>query len=125
MNITREHYPDPYRYCQLWRRVADAATTNPKQRVDPVWVYRALGSNARTLEELRGQFTKALHNRINYRGCLDGPRGRKDNDDYLAMCRRDQIAIRRRTQGRVIIRRFETRECQRRFGYLLDNGEDA
>jgi len=119
MNITRERYPDPHRYCRFWRRVVDAATASPGQFVDPVWAWRSLGSNAHTLEELRGQFTKALHNRINSRGGQDGPRGRKDDDGYLAMCRRDQIALRRRVQERVIIRRFETQECRRRFGCLL------
>jgi hypothetical protein len=123
VNMTREHYPDPGRYCRLWRRVASAAATDPEQRVDPVWAYHALGSNACTMRELRGQFTCALHNRINSRGGLDGFRGRKDNSDYLAQCYRDQSAIRRRILKHVIVRQFETRECRRRFSHLLYDGE--
>jgi len=114
MNMTRENYPKPGAYVQLWKRVKAAYHESPN--TEAPW----LDGWTKPVCEIWQEFVTAMHSRINKRGGL-GKRGRKDSQDYVTRLRRDQRAIQAKVQNRVRLYQFQTVEAEKRFGHLLDS----
>lgn len=117
MNMTKENYPHPAAYCKAWRQVLEAQGQAIEFKVD--WC------TTKTPEQARQWFLDALHRRINTRGGIDKPRGKKDNSDYVRASYQDQQDIRDKVLRRIRVYQFRTPECRRRFANLLsDRWED-
>jgi hypothetical protein len=70
-----------------------------------------------TPKTVRASLWRMLDRAINRKAGLTWPK--KATSDHQAAWRRDQWLLRDHLERRVIIRRFETKECRERFGHLV------
>jgi hypothetical protein len=115
MNISHANYPKVSSYVAAWKQVIELAIASPDSPVILDWCITV------TAQEARRTFLAALDRRINHRAGLDVARGRKDCEEYSIQEYRDQQAIHDKYTKRIRIYRFETREAQKRFTYLVDD----
>jgi hypothetical protein len=115
MNISHANYPSVSSYVKAWKQVINLAITSPDSLVKLDWCTTV------TAQEARRTFLTALDRRINHRAGLDVTRGKKDCEEYSIQEYRDQQAIRDKLSKRIRIYRFETKEAQKRFAYLVDD----
>jgi hypothetical protein len=115
MNISHSNYPKVSSYVKAWKQVIELAIASPDSLVKLDWCTFI------PAQEARRAFSTALHKRINHRAGMDVARGGKDCSEYVIQEYRDQQALRDKHTKRIRIYRFETKEVQKRFAYLLDN----
>jgi hypothetical protein len=115
MNIFHANYPSVSSYTKAWKQVIELAITSPDSLVTLDWCTTV------TAQDARRTFLAALNKRINHRAGLDVTRGMKDCSEYSIREYRDQQAIRDKHTKRIRIYRFETKEVQKRFPYLVDD----
>jgi hypothetical protein len=115
MNISHANYPSVSSYVKAWKQVIELAITSPDSLVKLDWCTTV------TALEARRAFLAALDKRINHRAGMDVARGKKDCEEYSIREYRDQQAIRDKYTKRIRIYRFETKEAQKRFAYLVDD----
>jgi hypothetical protein len=115
MNITHANYPKVSSYVATWKQVIELAKTSPDSPVKLDWCATV------TAQDARRTFLAALNKRINHRAGLAVARGKKDCEEYSIREYRDQQAIQDKLTKRIRIYRFETKEVQKRFSYLLDD----
>jgi hypothetical protein len=115
MKISHANYPSVSSYVAAWKQVIELAITSPDSLVKLDWCTTV------TALEARRTFLAALDRRINHRAGLDAARGKKDCSEYSIQEYRDQQVLRDKHTKRIRIYRFETKEAQKRFAYLLDD----
>jgi hypothetical protein len=112
MNMTRERCPNPGAYVRTWKRIIQAAKTNPEAYIND-------GANwfDTTAAYARRSWITALHNRINARAGL--PRYYPDCAHESAL-RYDAEQLSRMKRGTCTRPgyRFATREFRKRYGHM-------
>ena len=108
--INRSVYPCAARYIRLWKLVQ----SNPPETFIKYDDY----FRVTTVREARQLFRDLLNKRINERGGLDEPRGRKDNPDYRGGCFRDQYLI-NNPRAAIHPGQLCTPELRRRFAHRI------
>ena len=112
MIMTRDNYPHAAAYCRKWRTLKHVARVAPDLQVDPFHWFPERADDA------YAKFLKAMHARINSRGCIKFE-GRKHSDIYQTEQMRDCWNIRRHAAHRVIVRQIMTPELRRRFEHVI------
>lgn len=114
--MTRAHYPNPQAYVLRWMVAKYLAEINPTLQIDMFdWFPEPV---SRTYEK----FTRALHARINSRGCVNQPwMGRKYSDEYQDNLMGDCLDIRRCLANQMILHEHQlrTREMRQRYDHLV------
>jgi hypothetical protein len=114
MNITARNYPQAGAYVRFWKRLK-AAPLDQELTPNLAWDY------GQTVRDALRKTHDAVNNRINSRGGLDVARGKKDNEFYRSLERRDAWNIHDRIIHRVRIYQFETKIARERFNHLLSD----
>jgi hypothetical protein len=111
--------PNPGAYARTWRRVLDAAKTQPGAVQSTGKFY------GKSVAQIADEYAKALQDRINARDPKTcAPRGKKDSQDYFWSAMRDARKLQEKNTKRIRFYQLETQVARQRFAERIDRYDD-